>query len=122
MYLLDSNTYIQAKNTYYDMNICPGYWDFLDREFKKHHLASIKPVYNELKQTKSDDEYALSVWVKEHKEHFLLAEDEKTQLNFVSIVEYVDNLEGKNETNKLSFLDAADPWLIAKAMTLKDQG
>ncbi|WP_081763821.1 MULTISPECIES: DUF4411 family protein [Nitrincola] len=26
-YLLDSNTYIQAKNQYYGMDFCPGYWD-----------------------------------------------------------------------------------------------
>ncbi|MFS2059288.1 DUF4411 family protein [Kosakonia cowanii] len=25
-YLLDANTYIQAKNQYYGMDICPAYW------------------------------------------------------------------------------------------------
>ncbi|WP_448218276.1 DUF4411 family protein [Endozoicomonas sp. 2B-B] len=34
-YLLDANTFIQAKNQYYAMDICPGYWDWLERERRK---------------------------------------------------------------------------------------
>lgn len=30
MYLLDANTYIQAKNLHYQMSFCPAYWDWLD--------------------------------------------------------------------------------------------
>lgn len=30
-YLLDANTLIEAKNRYYQMSICPGYWDWLHK-------------------------------------------------------------------------------------------
>lgn len=28
-YLLDANTFIEAKNRYYSMNICPGFWQWI---------------------------------------------------------------------------------------------
>jgi hypothetical protein len=34
-YLLDANTYIQAMNTYYHVDFCPAYWDWLDRQFNQ---------------------------------------------------------------------------------------
>ena len=40
MYLLDANTYIQAKNEYYDMNFCPGFWQWLDLKFRQEQVAS----------------------------------------------------------------------------------
>ena len=30
-YLLDSNTLIEAKNRYYQMRVCPGYWAWIAR-------------------------------------------------------------------------------------------
>lgn len=74
-YLLDSNTYIQAKNFYYDMNFCPAYWDWLDQQFKNGQLASISSVYDEL--ANYGDE--LTNWVKERKDQFLPISDDVTQ-------------------------------------------
>jgi len=34
MYLLDANTYIQAKNIYYQLDFCPAYWHFLDQQLQ----------------------------------------------------------------------------------------
>ena len=28
-YLLDANTFIEAKNHYYRLSVCPGYWQWL---------------------------------------------------------------------------------------------
>ena len=28
-YLLDTNIFIEPKNSYYDFSICPGFWDWL---------------------------------------------------------------------------------------------
>lgn len=39
MYLLDANTYIEAKNRYYQMSFCPAYWDWLDQQFELGTLA-----------------------------------------------------------------------------------
>ncbi len=40
-YLLDANTYIQAKNLYYQMSFCPAYWDWLDKQAKDNIIGSI---------------------------------------------------------------------------------
>ncbi|MFC2993598.1 DUF4411 family protein [Halomonas tibetensis] len=34
-YLLDANTYIQAKSLHYRMHIVPGFWEWLDLQFPR---------------------------------------------------------------------------------------
>ncbi|MEZ5593894.1 MAG: DUF4411 family protein [Gammaproteobacteria bacterium] len=76
MYLLDANTYIQAKNLHYQMSFCPAYWDWLDRQYAASALASISTIYDEI--TEGDDE--LSEWVKTRKDHFLPVSSDEIQL------------------------------------------
>lgn len=130
-FLLDANIYIEAHGSYYDMDICPGFWDFLDKTHLENKLSSIKQIQKELKRPKpakakenqkQQEEDKLSVWAKNRNHHFLDDEDEATQLNFATIVEYVLSLQNINEANRQNFLDGADPWIIAKAMTLKSSG
>ena len=47
-YLLDANTYIQAKSLHYRMHIVPGFWDWLDQQFGVAQVGSIRSVYDEL--------------------------------------------------------------------------
>ena len=44
IYLLDANTYIEAKNRYYDMEFCPAYWDWLDQQFAMGVAGSIDMI------------------------------------------------------------------------------
>ncbi len=60
MFLMDSNTLIEAKNRYYGMTICPAYWQWLLLQNQTFFLASIGPVKDEL--TKGHDE--LADWAK----------------------------------------------------------
>ncbi len=110
---MDSNTYIQAKNLYYDMDFCPGYWEWLDKQYQAGNIFSIDNVYIEL--VDSDD--SLSDWAKAHKEHFSPVSDNETQTKFADIANYVMALEHKTEVEKAHFLSKADPWIIAKAVT-----
>lgn len=112
-YLLDSNTYIQAKNVYYDMGFCPAYWRWLDLQYSQGELCSISSVYDELADYGDD----LSAWVKERKEQFISIADTETQEKYAEIVQFVYDLEGKKPANVANFLNKADPWLIAKACT-----
>ncbi|SOS42319.1 hypothetical protein CFBP3840_05314 [Pseudomonas syringae] len=48
MFLMDSNTLIEAKNRYYGMTICPAYWQWLLLQNQTFFLASIGPVKDEL--------------------------------------------------------------------------
>lgn len=113
-YLLDANTYIQATNAYYDMAVCPAYWDWLDRQFADGSVGSVSLVHEELK-TFGDE---LSNWVKERKAHFLEVSDEATQASFADVAEYAAGLAGLKPGSLEDFLQGADPWLIAKAKVL----
>ncbi|KAF0805771.1 hypothetical protein A6D6_02032 [Alcanivorax xiamenensis] len=111
MYLLDANTYIQAKNLHYQMSFCPAYWHWLDEQFEAGQLASISSVYHEL--TVQNDE--LTEWVKMRKAHFLPVSSENIQDQFGSVAEYVSGLEDKKAEHIADFLGNADPWLVATA-------
>lgn len=110
---MDSNTYIQAKNLYYDMNFCTAFWDWLEKQFQAGQVMSINNVYLEL--TDSNDE--LSKWAKAHKPHFLPVADKTTQDMFTEIANHVVSLTDKSQADIANFLSKADPWIIAKAST-----
>lgn len=114
IYLLDTNVYIEAKNRYYRMAICPGFWDWMDLQFASGQVSSIRMVYDEL--SKNDD--ALSKWVKNRQQHFAEVDDEKTQEVFTDIVQFVMEHPEYSEPHRSNFLAVADPWLIAKAKTI----
>ena len=112
-YLLDSNTYIQAKNQYYGMDICPAYWDWLDQQFELGELGSIDFIGRELKD--GNDE--LAEWAKNRPNHFIANDDAATQQQFMQIVNSV--MAGDyNAGNRDNFLAKADPWIIAKAKSI----
>ena len=58
-HLLDANTLIEAKNRYYGMAICPGFWQWLLLKNEALALSSIAPVMDEL--TKGNDEFSFSI-------------------------------------------------------------
>jgi hypothetical protein len=112
-YLLDSNTFIDAKNRYYGMNFCPAYWDWIVGQNRSLEVASISFVADELK--KGNDE--LASWVKLNPDIFVDVGDEATQIAFGQIVEFLMPQAHKMKVGALDdFLIGADPWLIAKAM------
>ena len=112
-YLLDANTYIQAKNQYYGMDICPAYWEWLDLQFQQNMLASVEMIGRELKE--GNDE--LAEWAKARPEHFIKHDDNDTQLIFTQIAEIL--ISGDyNPANRDNFLAKADPWIIAKAKVI----
>ncbi|MCM7515714.1 DUF4411 family protein [Enterobacter hormaechei] len=111
-YLLDANTYIQAKNQYYGMDICPAYWHWLDLQFELGNLCSVDMIGRELRD--GNDE--LAEWVKSRPEHFIKNDDDETQAVYIELVKSV--MEGNyNPGNRDNFLAKADPWIIAKAKT-----
>lgn len=116
MYLLDSNTLIGAKNRYYGMTICPGYWAWVLRSHVQGVVASIDTVGDELKH--GNDE--LAQWAKQHTALFLPVSDDATQSAFAQVAAHVASQTHQMKPGALDeFLSGADPWLIAKAMTLE---
>ncbi|UMR30456.1 DUF4411 family protein [Massilia sp. MB5] len=114
-YLLDSNAFIEAKNRYYRMTVCPAYWQWILRMFESNAVASISMVGSELK--KGDDE--LAEWAKEHGAIFLPVDDVDTQQSFQKVAGFVARKGQEMKPGAVGdFLGGADPWLIAKAMAL----
>ncbi len=111
---MDANTYIQAKNQYYHMDVCPGFWDWLDKQYQAGNLASVLVVYDELKYFGDE----LSDWVKSRREQFLDIMDKETQEVFAEIAQYLMTKDFSPK-NRDDFLAGADPWLIAKAKSMR---
>jgi hypothetical protein len=116
-YLLDANTLIEAKNRYYRMTVCPAYWSWVGRSHDAGVVSSIEPVGAELRR--GNDE--LAEWAKNQAGLFLPVSDEATQQAFVQVAAHVASQVAVMKVGALEdFLDGADPWLIAKAITTKD--
>lgn len=116
-YLLDANTLIEAKNRYYRMTVCPAYWSWVGRSHDAGVVFSIEPVGDELRR--GNDE--LAEWAKNQAGLFLPVSDEATQQVFVQVAAHVASQVAVMKVGALEeFLDGADPWLIAKAITTKD--
>lgn len=112
-YLLDSNTFVEAKNRYYNMTVCPAYWIWILQKFAAQDVASISLVGDELK--KGDDE--LMQWVKDNPELFISVHDNTTQSCFSQVANLVMSKSSNMKVGAAQdFLSGADPWLIAKAM------
>ncbi|EMW7171252.1 DUF4411 family protein [Vibrio fluvialis] len=112
-YLLDANTFIEAKNRYYSMAICPGYWQWILQSNTQSGVASIQFIKEEL--TNGNDE--LAQWAKDNPHLFVANDDAQTQGAYAKVVTYVMGLHGMKNGAQDEFLRGADPWLIAKAMT-----
>lgn len=111
-YLLDSNTLIEAKNRYYNMTVCPAYWDWILHSNGKSNVASIEMVATEIKKGGDD----LATWVGQNPGLFLPESDEATQESFGKVIEaIVADVEKMKPGAFEEFLIGADPWLIAKA-------
>lgn len=110
-YILDSNTFIEAKNRYYGMNVCPGFWDWLLLSNTHGHLYSIEMVKKELEKGNDD----LNQWAKNNSQLFVKESDLETQNSYGEIAAYAMSLENLNAGAQEEFLRVADSWLIAKA-------
>ncbi|MFW8600142.1 DUF4411 family protein [Desulfobacterota bacterium M19] len=109
IYCLDANIFIEAKNLYYHFNICPGFWECLDRQ--NGTVGSILPVYEEL----TDGNDKLIEWVVDRKDSGIFDDISAitVQESFREIAIHVSDQYEPQHAEK--FLDDADPWLIAYA-------
>jgi hypothetical protein len=54
MYLIDSDVFIQAKNMHYGFDICPAFWEWLERAHANAVVFSIAKVHEELRGTQDE--------------------------------------------------------------------
>ncbi len=114
-YLLDANVFIEAKNRYYHFNVCPGFWDWLEKANKKGIVYSIDKVKTEL--ISGNDE--LSEWAKEKNSDFFIDEiTDELQNALGNIAEWTIKNQKYESSAKHTFLASTDYYLIAYAMAL----
>ena len=110
-YLLDANTFIQAKNLQYGFDFCPAFWDWLVRGNASGSVFSIQQVGDEL--LAGSDE--LTVWAAAQGDSFFLRPDAAVMpaLTLVSAWAIGQNYEPAAVN---TFLQIADYWLVAFAL------
>lgn len=53
-YLIDTNIFIESAYRFYAFDICPGFWDFLEKCSESDFVKSIDKVYNEITSNKPE--------------------------------------------------------------------
>jgi hypothetical protein len=115
--ILDSNAFIEAKNRYYAFDICPGYWDFVIKDFGCGNATSFTHVWTEI-ESGGDD---LTAWMKgnlDKKQFYDCAKDAGVVSRYRSVSHYVTTAYSAKPNVISAFLDpsVADPWLVAFAL------
>lgn len=109
-YLLVTNIFISAKNTAFDPQYHPGYWDFIAKGLISKKIILLDWVYREL--TTRDDE--LSKWIAQYKSLVLSTESLHILTKLQEVSDYV--VSNKVWTNNRDFLEKADSWIVATAL------
>lgn len=118
-FLLDSDVFIAAKNSYYAFAICPGFWKSLIHHHEKKRVFSIDQVRREILAGRGDED--LVQWAKnEPPEEFFLATDSEVITNaFAEVMLWAQRSTQYTEQAKAKFATEADGWLVAYAKVHK---
>ena len=112
-YWLDSNIFIEGKKGPYAFDIAPRFWDLIDELIDDSQLSCPQLVYDELLDVQDD----LASWSKERRTSGLFRPpDVDVQEVYREVVEYVRQRYPDNQARR-RFLDRADPWVIAHAIS-----
>ena len=106
-YLLDTDVFIRAKNQHYGFDLCPGFWNWIDREHAAGKVFSIQRVYNEL----LDGQDELSTWARQRKGMFLKP-DQSTTTSLRELSTWT-NGAGYRRSAVIAFMRKADFYLVA---------
>lgn len=113
IYLLDASALIDAKNIFYDMDVFPAFWRWLDSTNRDGEIFSVREVRKELLK-KQDN---LAKWVRSREDRLFLDPDIKVYEAHQRISDWADQ-SGYTPAAINEFLNQgkADSWLIAHAM------
>ncbi|MEK7252778.1 MAG: DUF4411 family protein [Actinomycetota bacterium] len=110
-YLLDANVFISAKNAYYAFDLCPAFWEWLERAHGRGSVLSVDAVYNELVGLRDE----LTEWARGHRAMFI--PPSPADLPFVARVNrWAIDSSDYDAAAKAEFASKADSFLVAQAM------
>jgi hypothetical protein len=115
-YILDSDVFIAAKNTYYAFTICPGFWDSLIYHYEEGNVCSIDRVRGELLAGRKTED--LVQWVKDQlpSTFFANTDEETVTTAYGKIMLWAQRNPQYFDQAKAKFATEADGWLVAYAM------
>jgi hypothetical protein len=111
LHLIDASSLIEAKDRYYGMDFCPGFWAWLDRAHAAGRVASIDRIASEL-AVGTD---ALAEWAKARKATFFLPLTPAAAAEVPRVNAWVQGAGFKPSAVR-TFFKGADPFLIAYAL------
>ena len=114
-YVLDTSVFIEAKDTYYMFNTCPGFWDWIIVQNKKGVVYSIPAVRDELQ--KGQDE--LSQWATARGDEFFLPSTASTESALSEVNNKMLNMDYGEDAMDV-FRRSADYYIVAKAYARND--
>ena len=116
-YVLDANAFIEAKNRYYGLDICPGFWDALVAQHDAKRVFSIDRIRAEL----ADQDDEIKDWIENQapETFFKKTEDQAVIAEFQKLVGWVYSTDQFADSAKSEFAAVADGWVIAYAAVNK---
>lgn len=111
-YLLDTDSLVTPKNSYYPMDLCPRFWDWILESNKGGILFSIQKVKEEVLAGKDD----LAEWAKLRGDEFFLPPDQTTFDALAKVNQWVQSNPYYTEANRAAFFSKADSLLVAHAL------
>ena len=108
-YLLDTDVFIQAANMHYGFDICPAFWDWIDRLHHQNKIFSIPQVRNEILIGRGE----LIAWVSDRDSLFVPVEDGKTYESLALLSSWAE--ANYKRAYQEEFFAAADFYLVGYA-------
>jgi len=115
-FILDSDVFISAKNTYYAFSICPGFWGSLLHYHEIGIIFSIDHVHKELMAGRQGDEVASWIRSSVPSDFFLSTEGSKITDAYQRIIVWALGNQQYSDAAKAKFATEADGWLVACSM------
>ncbi|HOJ50473.1 MAG TPA: DUF4411 family protein [Spirochaetota bacterium] len=120
IYLLDSNIFITPANTFYRFAFGMNFWNFLVDKAENGKLASLDKVKEEINRCENN----LKEWANNYfSNYFLNTKDPKVIQKYSELMRWAESKNNhytRNAIDEFMKEDNADPWLIAFALSKKE--
>jgi len=123
IYLLDTNIFIQAKNSYYAFDIAPSFWEKLNQLAEDNIFSVIDHVKRELTKSRSNPD-DIHNWIRdEYTGKIVSTNNSLVAKKYQEVITMVQSEHRKGNDmykqpaiDKFLDFDNADTWLIAYAL------
>ncbi len=113
-YIFDANSFIQAERDFFDIDVVPAFWEFIECGSNTCKIYSIKNIYTEIIKERHKDRYRLKEWAKIALQNgFFIDFNPDANEILQSIYDFV--IQKFQPQHSELFFRGADAYLIAQA-------